>query len=360
VEIKNAIFNAEKYGMKTTICFVPREVFSQTRKSLETLYERTQEPFDLVCVDGNSPPQVAKYLEEAAEKYGFTLLRSDCYLTPNQARNLAANHAWQHFDSPWVVFVDNDVLVSDGWLTALVSCAVETDAWLVGPAYFEHLPERSQLHLFGGECRIETDSLGRRHYREKHHHQHMKLSDVPEPLERHQTELIEFHTVLVRREVYQQLGQLDEGLFCHAEHGDICLSVLHAGQTIWMEPKSQITYVPPKQLDPADRDYFFLRWSDAWFTANEKRFSEKWNLTSPEARHRGLTWTRQHRRYGLSILSSMRKVFGRKLTRSIEKRLVAPLEQLANRRKYPLGEFCQLPEPNIQLIHKPIEQRRAA
>ena len=46
-----------------TVCFVPREVFCQTRQALETLYRRTAEPFSLICVDGFSPPDVAEYLQ---------------------------------------------------------------------------------------------------------------------------------------------------------------------------------------------------------------------------------------------------------------------------------------------------------
>lgn len=349
--------------MKSTICFVPREVFSQTKMSLETLYERTEPPFNLVCVDGNSPPEVAQYLRDAAAEKDFTLLRTDQYLTPNQARNLAAKWAWENTDSPWVVFVDNDVMVSKGWLSALERCAKETDAWLVGPAYFEGLPERSRLHLYGGKCQIETDAAGNRRYLERHHHQHQPIDEIDQPLERCRTELIEFHTLLVSRKVYQQLGPLDEGLMCNAEHGDLCLSVLQAGGSIWMEPDSEITYVPPKKLAAEDREFFFLRWSEAWLAANQQHFSHKWQLSQvKEARGPSRDWVGQHRRYGLASLSAMRKFLGRKLTRSIEKRVVAPLERIVNKRTYPLSTAAVLSTPSVQLIHSPQmrEQNAAA
>ena len=353
-EVQRVLRFNQETAMKSTICFVPREVFSQTKLSLETLYERTETPFNLVCVDGNSPPKVAQYLQHAAAEKGFTLLRTDQYLTPNQARNLAANWAWENTDSPWVVFVDNDVMVSQGWLSALERCAEETDAWLVGPAYFEGLPERNRLHLYGGKCKIETDADGNRRYFEKHDHQHQPIEKLDQPLERCRTELIEFHTLLVRRQVYQQLGPLDEGLMCHAEHGDLCLSVLQAGGTIWLEPDSEITYVPPKKLAAEDREFFFLRWSEAWMAANQKHFSDKWQLAHvKEAPGRGRDWVAQHRRYGLACLPAMRKIIGRKLTRSIEKRVVAPLERLANERTYPLASAATLPTPSVQLIHSP-------
>jgi hypothetical protein len=69
---------------RATIGFVPRESFSQTRRSLETLYARTEGPFKLVCIDGGSPPIVRQYWEEASREKRFVLVRTEDYLIPNQ------------------------------------------------------------------------------------------------------------------------------------------------------------------------------------------------------------------------------------------------------------------------------------
>jgi glycosyltransferase involved in cell wall biosynthesis len=95
---------------RTTVAFVPRETFSQTERTLEKLYEQTAGNFELICVDGGSPPSVQKYLEEASREKGFLLIRTDAYISPNQARNLALDHV----TSEYVVFVDNDCLVTPG------------------------------------------------------------------------------------------------------------------------------------------------------------------------------------------------------------------------------------------------------
>src|SRR5262245_3255322 len=100
---------------KTTIAFVPREVFSTTSRALNTIYAQTDMPFELICIDGNSPPPTRSFLEQEARQRSFTLLRTNTYLSPNQARNLAL----QHVRTPYVAFVDNDAIVSNGWLAAL-------------------------------------------------------------------------------------------------------------------------------------------------------------------------------------------------------------------------------------------------
>src|SRR5205823_11203098 len=73
-----------------TIAVVPRERFSFTREALERLYAVTPPSFRLVYVDGGSPRHIREYLEAQAQKHGFDLVRTDHYLSPNEARNLAA------------------------------------------------------------------------------------------------------------------------------------------------------------------------------------------------------------------------------------------------------------------------------
>lgn len=335
---------------KSTIAFVPREVFSTTARALDTLYERTTTPFNLVCVDGGSPPSVQSYLERSARERGFTLLRTEPYLAPNQARNLAL----QYLDTPYVVFVDNDAIVSPGWLEALESCADETDAWVVGPLYFEHEQEQHRLHMAGGLCRVEEDELGRRHYLERHHHAHQVFQEIDKSIERHETELIEFHTVLVAMEAFEQLGPLDEGLPSHCEHGDLCLLVRKARHKVFLEPSSRITYIPPLRLEPADRKFFRLRWSEAWAAASIRRMVEKWNLCPdhPELAD-SLKWVREHRRYGSTVLAQMRKLWGRKFTNSLQKRLLNRLEEAANRAQYPPQEFGTVTSPQVRVVFRP-------
>ncbi len=67
-----------------TIVVVPRERFSCTRASLESIYHYTEIPFKLVYVDGNSPVKVRSYLEDQAQTRNFQLIRTDYYLYPNQ------------------------------------------------------------------------------------------------------------------------------------------------------------------------------------------------------------------------------------------------------------------------------------
>src|SRR5512134_3333559 len=133
-----------------TIVVVPRDHFSDTRESLESIYANTDLPFDLVYLDGRSPPRIARYLREQSTARGFRLIRTAHYLSPNSARNLGA----QAVQTRYVVFIDNDVVVAPNWLGPLVECAEETGASITGPLSFESRPLHTHVHFAGGEAGV--------------------------------------------------------------------------------------------------------------------------------------------------------------------------------------------------------------
>ena len=344
---------------RVTVAFVPREQFATTQRCLEMLLERTSEPYELIVVDGGSPPALQQYLQTAALDHGFMLLRSEEYLTPNQSRNLALPHV----QTSYVAFVDNDVLVSEGWLTALVECAERSGAWVVGPIYFEFEPEGQRIHMFGGELSIKTDERGRTTCVEKHLFAQELLSDVQTGFHAQPTELIEFHTVLIRMEAFQLIGRLDEGFQATSEHVDLCLSVRQAGGEIWLEPTAQITYAPPKTLQGADREFFLLRWSEARGRATLRHMIDKYHL-HPHSRgvRNSRRWVAGHRRYSMPWLFRWKRRLGATLGSRFENSLVAPLEKIWNRRQYPAAQYGQLSTPRVTVVApvSPKQSRLAA
>jgi len=107
-----------------TIVVLPRERFSRTEVSLQALYDHTAPPFELVYVDGHSPRRVRRYLQQQAQAKGFRLIRTPYFMPLSRLRNLGLREV----KTPYVVFLENDVIVRPGWLQALQSCAEETGA----------------------------------------------------------------------------------------------------------------------------------------------------------------------------------------------------------------------------------------
>ena len=317
-----------------TVAFVPRETFCQTRAAFDALLENTETPYDLICVDGGSPAQVRDYLAAKARELGFTLLRSEGFLTPNQARNIAVGYV----RTKYVAFIDNDAFPAPGWLSALVSCAEETGAWAVGPLYFEHEPRETFLHMAGGECRIVPKGDGTNTFVEEHTHGHKKFTEVG-PFERQETELLEFHTMLVAMKVFDALGPLDEALTCTFEHCDLCLAIRSAGKKVFLEPAARITYVPPRKLDAVDDAFFQFRWSEASIDQSFTRLEEKYAISRTDERvARRRYWLRHHRRHRLTGLHRLRKVFGRGAYSLFEAGIVIPLDNAISRWRFRGGK----------------------
>ena len=277
---------------QVTIVVVPRERFSCTQASLESIYEHTEYPFQLIYVDGNSSAKVRRYLAAQSKARNFKLIRTDYYLPPNHARNIGLSHV----DTKYLVFCDNDVILTPGWLKAMVTCAEETGASVVGPLMCEKEPLHTRIHFAGGESHIVTDIYGRKHLREKMYKQGQQVADVRPTLERTQTELAEFHCVLVRREIFDRIGgRLDEAMLNTKEHLDFCMTVVQAAGTIYFEPAALVTYVPGPPLEWSDLYFFMLRWSIAWTRASLKHLREKWDLAEDgyfKTKYKMVSWRR--------------------------------------------------------------------
>ncbi|MCT7987868.1 glycosyltransferase family 2 protein [Laspinema olomoucense] len=314
---------------QVTLVVVPRERFSCTRESLESIYQYTDIPFKLVYVDGNSPARVRQYLEEQACLHGFHLIRVDRYLSPNKSRNLGLSQV----KTKYVAFLDNDVIVSPGWLERLINCAEETNATVVGPLMCQDKPVHEIIHFAGGESHIWTDNHGespRRRLREKMYKQGKRVAEVRDELQRQETELAEFHCVLVRRSIFDRLGPLDEAMLNTKEHLDFCMSVREAGETVYFEPASLVTYVPGPPLEWTDLPFYMLRWSDAWQLNSLHRLRDKWNLDEDayfQVKYKRMGW---RRRKSILMPLSERLTFGIK-SGFFERTILYPLDKLLNR-----------------------------
>jgi GT2 family glycosyltransferase len=294
---------------RVTVIVVPRERYSQTERSLEDLYEKTTLPFDLIYVDAGSPGPVRRYLDEASRRLDFRLIRVDRYLGQNAARNLARPHAKTEF----VVFLDNDVLLTPGWLEGILQCADETGASVVGPLYLEGELDQDTIHMAGGVAHF-TQEDGESVFYDEHHLAGSRLSDVRGSLARKRCDYVEFHCTLVRNDVLEKLGPLDEEMRSIHEHIDLGLQVRRAGGSVYVEPGSVVSYIPPPPCEWSDLPFFMTRWSDDWNAFTLRRFKEKWGYShvrffgedsASGSEETILRWARGHRRLmtGLTVTS---------------------------------------------------------
>ncbi len=262
-----------------TIIIVPRERFSCTKTSLESIKLHTQYPHQIVYIDGNSPQHVKEYLISQAQELDFKLLRFEQYLYPNQAKNIGLKYLKSSgCQSKYIVFVDNDIIVAPNWLQALVKCADETQAAVVTPLICDSQPLHQKVHMAGGSCYIWEDAEGKRHLWSEMYYRGKQKRSIQQDLLRRPTSLVEFHCLLINRDWLNQVGQFDPQMYSTREHVDFCLSVIRAKKKIYFEPTSIVTYLPDFPQDEWDLLFYTLRWSNIWKIKSLHRLRDKWQL----------------------------------------------------------------------------------
>ena len=259
--------------VSVTVVVVPREQFSVAKCSLDSIFEHTRIPFELIYIDGNSPASLKGWLEESARHRGFSLLRSNAYLSPNKARNWALLHV----RTPFVAFVDNDLIVTEGWLGKLLECADATGAWAVGPLYLEGDPSDRIIHMAGGVYSF-SGTAPERTFETEHRLQKVCVDDLSAPLVRGECDFVEFHCMLCPTHVFEKLGPLNSALLNTREHLDLCIAIHEAGGSVVFEPSCVVTYKSPPPLEREDKRFFWLRWSEDWTLRSLNHFVEKHGL----------------------------------------------------------------------------------
>jgi GT2 family glycosyltransferase len=276
---------------RATIVIAPRERWSFARQSLADILAHTRPPYDLIYTFGAGPQALRRELAALVVAKGFRFVDVTGPFSPNRARNEGAKLV----QTEYTVFVDNDIVVEDGWLERLVACADETKAWIVGPLVCIGWPPGRTIHMAGGLARI-GDEAGERRLTEEHLFFEESRAEIAPSLRRGPAEQTEFHCMLVRSEALARLGYLDEELPSIAEHTDLCMQVRDAGGGVWLEPSAIVTYVPTRLLRPEDRKFYDARWSDERNRRSVERFAEKWRLGPGDPWRREMVeWGAHHR-----------------------------------------------------------------
>lgn len=296
---------------RTTIVVTQRERYTPSTRYVEAVLDGAGTPARVILIDGGSPSPIDEWHRDLAARRDLLLLRVEHALAPSEARGAALPFVTTEF----VVFVDNDVVMSRDWLVTLERTADETGAWAVGPLYLHGYPSAStgapRIHMAGGRCRIVEVDGARRIDTE------MTAYDVPAsdawPDGRFSTELLEYHCVLVRTDVMRADGMHDTKLRTGHDMYDLCLKIAAAGGSCWLEPAATMFYDRPDRIDDADRDFYSLRWSRAWDATTLDRFIEAWDLDpdDPDRPHTEY-WHAFQRRLGYVPVRNTREWWQRK------------------------------------------------
>ncbi len=255
-----------------TIGFTPRERFSLAAESLESIFDCTRVPFELIIVDCNMP---RKYRDEVERVIGgrdnVKVIRRDHYLLPNASRNLVI----QECGTEYLCLIENDVIVQDGWLETLIEACEQHPADVAVPLIMEGPLGSAEAHFDDklGQVKVVNTPEG------------AKWEIVPRELSRHhdrgserrKVEFVEQHCFLFRRSVFDRIGLFDEELNTRDEI-DISLALYQADVPIVLEPSCEVHYLVPYPPEVDETEYFFFKWDLERGAESFERLRERWNL----------------------------------------------------------------------------------
>lgn len=279
--------------MLSTIVIVPRERFSVLPLTLESLFETIPEDVPVIVYEGNAPEHIRKKVRDIADRRPFELVETDHFLLAPQARN----DALEKVRTKYVVYSDNDVTYSPGWLEALEANAEANGSAAVAPLTILGPGPDQAIHHAGSEITIKTDGNGRKILKSLH-----RLDNVPvevaiadgfsaAPLD---CDEFEYHLAMIRTDVLREIGGHDERQTKH-DHLHDSLRILALGHKITFEKDARIIYNARIPFENSDLPYFFYRWSDEGSIQSDRLIGEAWGAPKnyPE---NALKFVKTHRR----------------------------------------------------------------
>ena len=256
---------------RVTIVMTARERHALTLGAIDSIAANTAAPYRLIYLDCGTPDGLRRELRNRPQ---LDVIRFERPLWPQQARACIADS----IETDYVVFIDNDVRVEPAWLDALLACADETGAGIVGPLYLwgdGTTPEK--IHMAGGKL-SESHEDGGRVLDEFH----QLINEFPEAvaneLYRRPCDFVEYHCMLVRSALLRNGRLLDPDVYCVHEHIDTALAARKLGYDVFLEPSARVSYLAFSEYMLGDLAIFRDRWSEADAKASIEAFCRKWGV----------------------------------------------------------------------------------
>lgn len=228
-----------------------------TQRCVKSILTKSYYPnFEIIIVDNHSTEKkTLDILEQLRNNDKINIIYNQKNFGFAQGNNIGMEEAKGKF----IVLLNNDTVVTPGWLSRLVYHASEEDTGLIGPV----------TNNIGNESKISIDYKTLREMEDKA--LDYTSSHWGEKLE---LERIAAFCWIKRADVYKKIGELDKRFFpAFFEDDDYCLRIRNSGYKIYCaedvfihhELGSSTTKEKPKQYQ-------------IFFEQNKKKFEKKWGI----------------------------------------------------------------------------------
>ena len=214
--------------------------------------------YEVIVVDNHSTDDTAQFLSQLSGD--IQIIRNSENLGFAKACNQGARAARGRF----LIFLNNDTIPLNNWLTALVAeVTSHQDIGIVGSKL---LYEDDTIQHAG--VVFSRDGLMPYHAYRRFHRDHPAVN------QRRTFQSVTAACMLIRREIFETEGGFDEGFQNGLEDVDLCLKVGDKGWKIVYQPLSVLYHLESqtpgrKAHDQANALRFLMRWGQRWWVADE-------------------------------------------------------------------------------------------
>lgn len=249
----------------TSIVILTYNELSVTKKCVQSIRRHTPEPHEIIFIDNGSTDSTVKWLRnQIQQSQNYRLIENKT----NLGFAKGCNQGIEASKGEYILLLNNDVVVADGWLAGLVQChRYAPDAGIVGP----------MTNNISGPQQINDDSYRSVDFLDKFaaqfqgKHLHRRI-----PLRR----IVGF-CMLFKRTLTEQIGMLDESFGTgNFEDDDYCLRAALAGYKNYIAGDVFIHHYGSRSFIGNKINY------GAAISDNRKIIDKKWtlNTTSPEGK----------------------------------------------------------------------------
>ncbi len=187
--------------------------------------------FEIICVDNASDDDSLEYLESWKDEFDITIIRNDFNMSFSAANNLGVQSA----KGEYLLFMNNDTEVTDGWLDELLWAMHTSEnpgavgAKLIYPEIPEGTTNAGKSYTVQHAGIAFKDTLREKAYFIQPYNMDNGRIDSEVSLEVKERAGVTAALMLMTRKAFDEIGGYDEHYIYGYEDVDICLKLVEAG-----------------------------------------------------------------------------------------------------------------------------------
>ena len=237
-----------------------------TRQCLESVWKYTPDgDAEIIVVDNGSTDGTAEELRDLQEQGRIQAIVNEENLGFARACNMGATAA----NHPYVLFLNNDTEVTPDWLEPLVSTLdLDPKVGAVGSRML--FPDGTIQHA--GVAIVEQERQSEK-FLDAKHLCYRKPADFPPANKPQMMRCLTAACLMVRRDVFEDLGGFDTEYWNGFEDVDLCLTMSEQGWNLVYQPESLVVHYESQSGDE--------RWTHV--QSNIDRLNSRWyNKVAPD------------------------------------------------------------------------------